>query len=117
MAEIFRRCVASFSTNSNIFNKWKFRNSFSGIYNFTLNKVWTFDKGKSNNIKKEGIRYLILFVIQIIVSGIITELLSYSINNKGGIIILKILVDVVLFVINFIVQKNWVFKEDKHSET
>ena len=48
----------------------------SGAYNFTLNKIWTFEKKDSKNTRVESRRYLTLFTIQMFISGIITDLLN-----------------------------------------
>lgn len=82
----------------------------SGIYNFVLNKFWTFEKKDSKNTSIESRRYFILYIIQMFVSGILTSILNtLFISSTSWLLILKIFIDFVLFIINFVVQKNWVF--------
>ncbi len=85
----------------------------SGIYNFTLNKIWTFEKKDSHNTQVELVRYIILFTTQMFVSGIATELLNTIFGtSQFGLLIIKIIVDLFIFITNFIIQKNWVFRKN-----
>jgi putative flippase GtrA len=83
----------------------------SGLYNFIINKIWTFEKKNSGNTFAESIKYLILFITQMIVSGAVTSLLKIASNGHISLLIIKIIVDFIIFIINFIVQKRWVFKK------
>ncbi|MBG0788308.1 MAG: phosphodiester glycosidase family protein [Anaerolineaceae bacterium] len=86
---------------------------FSGVLNFTLNKVWVFEKKDSHNTRNESIRYLILFVMQMIFSGLLTNVVSDVLDFANGLLLSKILVDCFLFFTNFLVQRHWVFKSNK----
>ncbi len=82
----------------------------SGAYNFTLNKVWTFEKKDSQNTGTESKKYFALFSVQMFVSGIATSLLNALFGaSKFVLLFIKMFVDLVLFMTNFMIQKNWVF--------
>lgn len=80
----------------------------SGIVNFGLNKHFSFkSKGKTH---REGARYFVLFIGQMLLSAGGVSLVSMVLPN----LVAKILVDVTLFVLSYIIQKQWVFaKENK----
>ncbi|MCL2277135.1 MAG: bifunctional glycosyltransferase family 2/GtrA family protein [Treponema sp.] len=83
----------------------------SSALNFILNKKFVFRySGKS--VIKAIIKYYILCVFSMILSGNLVAVLSYllNINNAVIVTIIKIAVDVGLFVMNYHIQKRWVFK-------
>lgn len=84
----------------------------SGGYNFTLSKIWTFDQKNSKNTRKESIKYLILFLVQMQVSAWSTNLFEKVFPSIDSLFI-KIGVDVVIFFINFLMLDHWVFKNKK----
>ena len=80
----------------------------SGGLNFSLNKYWSFNNrhfGRSQIIK-----YTILFVAQMTLSWLMVYTFSVI---PVPIIVIKIIVDCILFVGSYWVQKNWVFKKRK----
>ena len=84
----------------------------SGIANFQLNKHFSFrSKGK---VQKEGVKYGFLFAGQMMLSAGGVSLLSLLLPK----LLSKIIVDSVLFVFSYIIQKQWVFakEEKKHVE-
>jgi len=85
----------------------------SGIFNFSLNKIWVFEKKDSHNTTNESLRYLALFITQMFFSGLLTEMLSSVLNFDNGLLISKMLIDCSLFVTNFIVQRFWIFPSNK----
>ena len=79
----------------------------SSFINFIFNKNITFDgKGKNTMIK-----YYVLCIIQMMVSGILVQNL-YS-KVKIGATLIKLVVDIFIFMVNFYIQKKWIFKEKK----
>lgn len=76
----------------------------SAALNFLLNRVWSF--------KSEGIlsiqmtRYAKLFVVQMLLSMTLVAALAFL---PLPLVLVKALVDCLLFVINYFVQRNWVF--------
>lgn len=77
----------------------------SSLVNFGLNKKVTFesDKKVSNTI----VKYYALCIIQMLVSGLLVSWI-YSIT-KGYEVVIKLIVDTVLFFINFKIQKKFIF--------
>ena len=77
----------------------------SGILNFTLNRNWSFQsKGR---VGIEAVRYLILFSANLFCNASSVGWLTLQgVPAALG----KFMVDVLLFLINYQVQKRWVFK-------
>lgn len=79
----------------------------SGVFNFTLNRNWSFGS-REEDWKAQGIRYLILFLCQMLASGGLVALLSFL---PLPLTVVKILVDTFLFCISYFIQRNWVFRK------
>lgn len=77
----------------------------SGVVNFEMNRHWSFRSG--NTAGGEALRYGVLFLCQMGVSAALTALLSAFLPE----LLAKLLVDVPLFFISYIIQKNWVFRK------
>ena len=78
--------------------------TISGVFNFILNRNLVFQVQSKNNLIKELIGYIILWVILALLSALIV---SFAEGNPAGIVILfKVLVDLFLFFLAFYVQKN-----------
>lgn len=80
----------------------------SGIYNFLLNRSWSF-KSKSP-IQKQFYKYLLLYLLQLSLSIILVTFLSII---PIHLTIIKAVVDSILFVGSYFIQKNWVFKKER----
>lgn len=82
----------------------------SSFYNFNFNRKAVFES--KTGMKNTIVKYYILCVIQMMVSYILVYLTN-TIFNLGNImtIISKIIIDVVLFMISFQIQRAWVFKD------
>ena len=79
----------------------------SGIFNFYLNRNFVFQANKKNRLIKESIGYIALWSTLLILSGVIV---SSSQGSPAYIIIpFKIIVDLMLFLVAFYVQKNIIF--------
>lgn len=81
----------------------------SGVFNFTLNRNWSF-RSREDNWKAQGIRYLILFLCQMCASGGLVALLSFLPLPLTAI---KIFIDTILFCISYFIQRNWVFPKSR----
>lgn len=90
LANIFARCI-------------------SGIYNYSLNKYWCFKKYGKNS----GLKYFILFLINMIFSSCFVQL--FSIFNIP-IVVIKIIVDSGLFIMSYVIQKKHIFRGDDPIE-
>lgn len=81
----------------------------SGVLNFTLNRCFSFhDLGStSGNARTQGARYMTLFLVQMCASAVLVTVLSVA---PVPLVLVKALVDGLLFVMSYFVQRNWVFK-------
>jgi len=98
---------------NSIFSATAIARVISGVFNFSLNKIWVFDKKDSHNTRNESLRYLTLFIMQMIFSGVLTDGLSTVLTFQNGLLVSKILTDCFLFITNFIVQRFWIFPSHK----
>lgn len=98
------------SVKSNILIATILARIISSVYNFILNYKFVFRKGTRDSIWK----YIILAIFQMFVSGYaVTYLAACLALNKT---IIKIMVDTFIFIINFIIQREWVFQEKKKAK-
>ena len=65
-----------------------------------------------NQNKTSFIKYALLCIIQMFISGLTVEYLSF-IFGGASVIALKLLVDIILFVVNFVVQRKFIFIGEK----
>lgn len=77
----------------------------SSLYNYLVNRKLIFKKANKESL----IKYILLVIIQMFVSG-------YSVMYLNSILpisylIIKIIVDTIIFFVNFIIQRNWIFKK------
>ena len=77
----------------------------SSIYNFLINKNMVF-KSRSK-VPSVAVKYYILAVIQLTVSAL---LVNYALLFIPYSTIRKVIIDTLLFVISFMIQREWVFK-------
>ena len=76
----------------------------SGILNFILNKKFTFHSNRRTKV--QSTRYFLLFICQMLTSAIIVAGLSQIFENAT---IVKIIIDAILFVISYFIQKRYIF--------
>ncbi|MCL2184442.1 MAG: glycosyltransferase family 2 protein [Treponema sp.] len=83
----------------------------SSLFNFFFNKNFVF-KYSGKSIFKTALKYYILCGISMLLSGNITAVLSYVFNINAAFLVtlIKIAVDMGLFVMNYYIQRKWVFK-------
>lgn len=81
----------------------------SSIFNFTMNQKHVFKSDK--DVKSAAIRYYILWFGQMCVSYLLVFIFTKLLVLGSGLVaVTKIIVDLVLFVISYNIQKRWVFK-------
>lgn len=78
----------------------------SSIYNFIINAKVVFRKKHKSSV----IKYFILAVTQMLVSAFVVSRLFRMLHISST--ILKLIVDTIIFVVNFIIQRDWVFKSN-----
>lgn len=81
----------------------------SSLFNYTFNRNAVFKSG--SNVKTSMIRYYILCVAQLGVSYILVYVTTYLLSLGEVLTVLsKALIDTILFLISFQIQRRWVFK-------
>jgi len=79
----------------------------SSVYNFALNSKVVFKNQNKNSIFK----YFILAIVQMFISAFtVSELFKLLQINST---VIKVVIDTIIFIINFIIQREWVFKKNK----
>ncbi|RNF39203.1 bifunctional glycosyltransferase family 2/GtrA family protein [Planococcus salinus] len=79
----------------------------SSLFNYFVNRHKVFGQGS----KKSLVRYYILAASIMIMSAASVHLLYAEWLGRGE-VILKVLVDTVLFIFGFVVQRSWVFRKE-----
>lgn len=79
----------------------------SSLYNYFINSRIVF----KNKNKKAIIGYYILVIIQMIISALLVSLVKKIFNEN--VTIIKFFIDIIIFVVNYIIQKKFIFKERK----
>ena len=77
----------------------------SSIFNFAVNSKVVF----KNSTKSSIIKYFILVIIQMLVSAFVVSKLFKMLGINSTVI--KIIVDVIIFIVNFVIQREWIFKK------
>ncbi len=89
----------------------------SSLTNFTINKTKVFNKGESTG--KALIKYYTLAVPQMLLSVGLLYFFTWLVGLTGITVgvwlttIIKVIIDIVLFLISFRIQQNWVFVSSK----
>lgn len=82
----------------------------SSLFNYTYNRKAVF--GSKDGVGSTMVKYYILCVIQMLVSyGCVYAISSLFAAGNALTVILKAIVDTLLFLVSFQVQKNWVFRK------
>lgn len=85
----------------------------SSLVNYYMNAKIVF--ASTESAKKTMVRYYILVVIQAAASFLLVNLIAGTIfHMNGGVIetVVKLIVDSLLFIASFQIQKRWVFNKD-----
>lgn len=77
----------------------------SATYNFIINSKVVFKNQNKNSI----IKYFILCLVQMFISAFAVSELFKTLNMDSTLI--KVIVDTIIFLINFVIQREWVFKK------
>lgn len=76
----------------------------SSLYNYYINSKIVFKNKKKSSI----IKYYILVIIQMLISAFLVSELFNLLNMNST--LLKVIVDTFIFIANFFIQREWVFK-------
>ena len=82
----------------------------SSTYNFLTNSKLVFKKSNKISI----IKYIILVLVQMLISGITVSFLSEHLTMNVPVI--KLIVDTIIFIVNFVIQREWIFKDNKNEK-
>ena len=77
----------------------------SGVFNYSVNRMIFASKAKTTS---SGPKYMLLWAVQMALSALIVHGLHYVIPI--GATIIKVVVDTLLFLLSYSIQRNWVFK-------
>lgn len=78
----------------------------SGVFNFSMNRKVAFKS--TGNSSKQALKYIILFLIQMGVSTLLVSLCSHLPVNLTA---MKIVIDVIIFFVNYFIEKRFIFKK------
>ncbi|MEE0970335.1 MAG: GtrA family protein, partial [Clostridia bacterium] len=86
---------------------------FSSVTNFVLNKKTVFNN--SDGVAKTIVRYYILAVPMLLISCVGIDLVTDTLGITSAAIttIIKIVIETVLFILSFRLQREWVFSRKK----
>ncbi|MDY5213439.1 bifunctional glycosyltransferase family 2/GtrA family protein [Intestinibacter sp.] len=88
-----------------------FARIISASFNFNMNKKYVYES--KNNIWKESVKYLILATFILLIN---TTILNFIVSNTIiNAYIAKIMVEVFLFCVSYLVQKKFIFYGDKEE--
>ena len=82
----------------------------SAPVNFLLNKNYVFQSGNSRGAVG---RYIILAVCSLVVTTFVFGFLDHYVHTDFLHILMKIVIDVAMYIINYRIQKAWVFPAEK----
>ncbi|MBO6093818.1 MAG: bifunctional glycosyltransferase family 2/GtrA family protein [Oscillospiraceae bacterium] len=82
----------------------------SSVLNFHLNKYWVF--GKRGEYAKDLLAYYCVCIPRTLIATAFTSLVITRMQavTPGGATVVNIIVDTVLFIVTYFIQKKWVFK-------
>ena len=85
----------------------------SGLFNFTINRKFVF--ADRNKVSRSFPRYLTVFLLNMILSAALTSGLHLWLGWSENLV--KIPVDILLFILSYKLQQNWVFAPDQKKTT
>ena len=97
--------ITNFNITTIIFISTVIARVMSSIYNYYINSRFVF----KNKSRKTIIGYFLLVVIQMLMSALFVSLIKNMISIN--LTIIKFFVDIVIFIVNYIIQKYIIFKE------
>lgn len=79
----------------------------SSFLNYKINEKFVFREKSKNSL----IKYYILCFWNMIFSGVILEIITNNLCNKG-VVFIKFCIDVGIFIINYLIQNSFIFKKE-----
>lgn len=87
-----------------------FARCISAPYNYLLNSKWIF----SSKNKTSGLKYIGLATVQMLITGAFTDL--FDLILPWNTTIIKICIEIVIYIVNFYIQREYVFKGEKNEK-
>jgi len=83
----------------------------SSTFNFMFNKNIVF-KYSGKSAKRPVLKYCLLCLVSLLLSGKLVAVISAApfVNNPFSVTLIKIVVDAGLFMVNYVVQRKWVYR-------
>lgn len=105
---VIQACLSSLERKPRVFIATALARLISSLFNYAYNRNAVF-KSKTS-VKKTMVRYYILCAAQMLVSYGLVYAVS-ALCSAGGIltVVLKAIIDTLLFLVSFQIQNNWVF--------
>ena len=97
--------AADFQLSSRILAATAVARIFSSAFNFWVNRQAVFMC--HSKLKSSLFRYYLLAIVQMIISGFFVFILTSLLNGHS--VLIKLLVDMILFFASFYIQRSWVF--------
>ncbi len=85
----------------------------SGGFNFWQNKLFVYNAGKSGRVKKEVSSYFVLAIMVFSLGYVLISLFVLRLHVE--MIVAKIIVDAILFLSNYLLQKRLIFLSTKKA--
>ena len=83
----------------------------SSTYNYFVNANMVF----KNKNKSSFIKYVILVIIQMFVSGLCVTYFA-KLLSKVSEVLIKVVVDIIIFIVNFVIEREFIFIGAKHEK-
>ena len=89
----------------------------SSFLNFNMNRYYAFES-RNNRYGKEFIRYYCLCIPQTAVSYVLVNYVQHllSVASPGAAAFIKIVIDTLIFLASYFIQKKWVFHLDRNTD-
>ena len=112
---VLQMILLCFVTQSKaIFCATVFARMISSLFNYTFNRKAVFQSGAS--VQKSLVKYYVLCVCQMLVSyGLVWGVTALLTLGSAWTVVAKAVIDTILFVISFQIQRRWVFAKENKS--
>ena len=78
----------------------------SGVIDFGINKLWVFNNKTDSKTRTEFLKYLVLFIAQMLINSGIITLLSLVFTE---LLIVKIILNTIMYIINYFIKSKFIF--------
>lgn len=94
--------------------------SIAMVHSYLVNRFWTFGRRGKVESAAEPVKFVIVNLISLVISYLCFYLIGFwtqnlSVSENMRIFIEKLIVTPAVMIVNFILNKIWVFQEEKHE--